>query len=68
MSDSLQPYGLEPARLLCPWDFPGKDTGVSSQVWGADSDINGNIYTTICKIDSHWEAVVWAQGAQPGAL
>ena len=20
--------GLQPARLLCPWDFPGKDTGV----------------------------------------
>ena len=27
-SDSLQPHGLEPARLLCPWDFPGKNTGV----------------------------------------
>ena len=26
--DSLQPYRLEPARLLCPWDFPGKNTGV----------------------------------------
>ena len=24
----LQPYGLEPARLLCPWDFQGKDAGV----------------------------------------
>ena len=21
-------HGLQPARLLCPWDFPGKDTGV----------------------------------------
>ena len=21
-------YGLYPARLLCPWNFPGKDTGV----------------------------------------
>ena len=28
MSDSLQPHGLQPARLLCPWDFPGKNTGV----------------------------------------
>ena len=28
MSDSLQPYGLQPARLLCPWDSPGKNTGV----------------------------------------
>ena len=28
MSDSLQPYGLEPASLLCPWDLPGRSTGV----------------------------------------
>ena len=26
--DSLQPHGLQPTRLLCPWDFPGKSTGV----------------------------------------
>ena len=30
MSDSLQPDGLYPAKLLCPWDFPGKNTGVGS--------------------------------------
>ena len=23
----LQPNGLQPARLLCPWKFPGKNTG-----------------------------------------
>ena len=28
MSDSLQPHGLQPIRLLCPWDFSGKNTGV----------------------------------------
>ena len=28
VSDSLQPHGLQPTRLLCPWDFPGKRTGV----------------------------------------
>ena len=28
VSDSLQPHGLEPAKLLCPWDSPGKNTGV----------------------------------------
>ena len=27
MSDS-EPYGLQPARLLCPRDSPGKNTGV----------------------------------------
>ena len=31
MSDSLRPYGLEPTGLLCPWDFPGKNTGVGCQ-------------------------------------
>ena len=25
---SLRPYGLKPDRLLCSWDFPGKNTGV----------------------------------------
>ena len=24
----LQPHVLQPARLLCPWNFPGKNTGV----------------------------------------
>ena len=28
MSKSLQPHGLKPSRLLCPWNFPGKSTGV----------------------------------------
>ena len=28
MSDSLRPRGLQPARLLCPRDSPGKNTGV----------------------------------------
>ena len=25
---SFATHGLEPARLLCPWDYPGKNTGV----------------------------------------
>ena len=28
VSDSLRPHGLFPARLLCPWDFPSKNTGL----------------------------------------
>ena len=28
VSDSLLSHGLSPARLLCPWDFPGKNIGV----------------------------------------
>ena len=28
VSNILQPYRLQLTRLLCPWDFPGKNTGV----------------------------------------
>ena len=28
MSDYLWPHGLQPARFLCPWNFPGKDIRV----------------------------------------
>ena len=28
VSDSLQPQGQKPTRLLCPWDSPGESTGV----------------------------------------
>ena len=27
VSDSLRPHGLQPTRLHCPWNFPGKNTG-----------------------------------------
>ena len=28
MSDSVRPHRWQPARLRCPWDSPGKNTGV----------------------------------------
>ena len=28
MSNSQRPHGLQPTRLLRPWDFPSKSTGV----------------------------------------
>ena len=30
MSDSLRPHGLYPARILCPWNSPGTNTGVGN--------------------------------------
>ena len=35
MSDSLWPHGLQPTRLLHPWDFPGKSnwSGVPYGPW-----------------------------------
>ena len=32
VSDSLKPHGLQPSRLLCPWDSPCKNTEVGSHV------------------------------------
>ena len=29
--DSLQPHGTSLARILCPWNSPGKNAGVASQ-------------------------------------
>ena len=28
MANSLWPHGLQPTRLFCPWDLPGKNTGM----------------------------------------
>ena len=30
LPNSLQPYGLQPTRLLCPWNSQGKNSGVGS--------------------------------------
>ena len=30
VSDSVRPHRRQPTRLLCPWDSPGKNTGVAS--------------------------------------
>ena len=30
MSDSVRPHRRQPTRLPCPWDSPGKNTGVGS--------------------------------------
>ena len=32
MSNSLWLHGLWPAEFLCPWDFPGKNTGVGCHI------------------------------------
>ena len=39
-SDSWRSHGLWPARFLCPWNFPGKNTGV-----GCGSLLQGIVLT-----------------------
>ena len=35
----FQPHGLQPTRLLCPWDFPGKNTRVSGLPFPSPGDL-----------------------------
>ena len=49
--DSLQLHGLRPARLLCPWDFPDKTTGV-----GCHSLLQEIFLTQVSKLCLlHWQ-------------
>ena len=40
VSDFWRPHGLQPTRLLCPWNFPGKNIGV-----GCHALLQGNFLT-----------------------
>ena len=40
MSESVQPYGLQLTRLLCPWDSLGKSTGVGCHATDSKSYSN----------------------------
>ena len=33
VSNSQRPHGLQPTRLLHPWDFPGKSTGAGASAF-----------------------------------
>ena len=51
MSDFLWPHGLQPTRLLCPWDFPGKNTGM-----GCHSLLQGSFDPGIKPTSPAWQA------------
>ena len=46
VSDSSQPHGVQPTRLLHPWDFPGKSTGVGCHclLWSAYLELLNSLY------------------------
>ena len=53
--DTLRPHGLHPARLLCPWDFPGKNTGVGCYfLLQGIFLIQGSNLHLLCLL--HWQA------------
>ena len=45
VSNTLQLHGLQPTRLLCPWDSPGKDTGVGCHFLLHDSEHSSLCHT-----------------------
>ena len=49
VSDSSQPHGLQPTRLLHPWDFPGKSTGV-----GCHCLLRCNEYSGLISFKMDW--------------
>ena len=61
MSDSLRPHGLQPTRLLCPWDFPGKSTrGDSKWISHFGNNLTGLNKVTYLLINTMqlWSAVL----------
>ena len=53
MSDSLRPHGLQPTRLLCPWYFLGKNTGVGYALLQGIFMTQGSNPHYLCLL--HWQ-------------
>ena len=51
VSDSWRPHGLQPTGLLCPWDFPGKSTGVLEWAAIAFSEVVTLLETKYQKVE-----------------
>ena len=47
VSNSLRPHGLQPIRLLCPWNFPGKSTGVGCHCLLQILTVKSSLFTKI---------------------
>ena len=45
VSSSLGPHGLQSARLLCPWNSPGKNTGA-----GYHFLLQGMDVSNVCRV------------------
>ena len=60
VSDSSRPHGLQPTRLLHPWDFPGKSTGVGCHCLLRVSPKGNQSWIFIGRTDTEAEApILW---------
>ena len=69
VSNVLQPHGLQPARLLCPWNSPGKNIGVSChfllhfRLWCAYK-LSGLLIYLLCVSHVQLFVTLWAVAHQ----
>ena len=74
MSDSLWPHGLQPARLLHPWDFPGKNMGVDCHFLLLENFLTQGLnpglphYRQTLYYLSHWGSIFTIYFALPSLL
>ena len=55
MCECVLTYGLKPSRLLCPWDFPGKNIGVGCHfLLQGIFPTQGSNLRLLCLL--HWQA------------
>ena len=69
--NSLWPYGLWPARLLCPWDSTGKHTGVGCHALLQKTHIylDTKLHTSLIKIFiPRWEKSMWLGTKWPNSV
>ena len=61
VSDSSRPHGRQPARLLRPWDFPGKSTGVECHcLLRVSIAQHGNCYECASRDQSWSTHILWS--------
>ena len=60
VSNPQRPHGLQPTRLLCPWGFPGRSTGVGCHCLLRPQPKSTNITTTNkCLRLPLWKTQFW---------
>ena len=66
VASSLRHHGLKPTRLLCPWHFPGRNTGVGCHGLLQESfPTQGSNPNLLCHIHCQWILYRGATGEVP---
>ena len=69
LSNSLRPHGLWPTRLLCPWDFLGKNTTVGCQfLLQGTLPTKGSNPSLLCLPPLAWILYHWATWGSPKSM